>query len=108
MADEYDQAQALLQNQNDLLNEALAIGYENEQIGVETDIMLKQQREQLTGVTEKLSDIDSNLDSADSKLRRMTVRIFGDKIVQFLIIICLVIIILAIVFFKWILPLITK
>ena len=102
---QYDEAEALLNHQNDLLNEALAIGYENEQIGVETHIMLNQQNEQLRDAHGKISNIDSNLDSADSKLKRMTIRVFGDKFVQFGIIICLVIIILAIVFFKWILPL---
>ena len=102
---QYDEAAALLENQNNLLNEALAIGYENEQIGVETHIMLNQQNEQLRDAHSKLSTIDSNLDQADSKLKRMTIRIFGDKLVQFGITICLIIIILAIVFFKWILPL---
>ena len=105
MTNQYDEAASLLNHQNDLLNEALAIGYENEAIGVETHIMLNQQSEQLREAHGKISNIDSNLDTADSKLRKMTVRVFGDKFVQFGIIVCLVIIILAIIFFKWILPL---
>ncbi|EDR21667.1 vesicle transport V-snare protein vti1a, putative [Entamoeba dispar SAW760] len=104
--EEYNQAQSLLQQQNDMLSEALVIGRENEQIGAETHQMLVQQGEQLRGVNNKLDDIDSNVTIADSKLKRMTFRLITDKFVQIGIIALLIIAILLVIFIKWILPLI--
>ncbi|ELP92568.1 vesicle transport V-snare protein vti1a, putative [Entamoeba invadens IP1] len=102
MGDNYNQAQQLLQKQNAMLDEALSVGYENEQIGAETHQMLVGQREQLHSVNDKLDNIDTNVTVADSKLKRMTFRLITDKIVQIVIIVLLVLAILLVIFIKWI------
>ncbi|KAL7720530.1 t-SNARE coiled-coil-like proteiny domain-containing protein [Entamoeba marina] len=104
--EDFQQASAMMQNQNNMLDEALSIGYDNEQIGVETHQILVEGREKLTGVNETLDNIDSNVDVADSKLRRMTFRLVTDKFVQIGIIVLLVLAIMLVIFLKWILPLI--
>ncbi|KAL7712532.1 t-SNARE coiled-coil-like proteiny domain-containing protein [Entamoeba marina] len=94
--DDFQQASAMMQNQNNMLDEALSIGYDNEQIGVETHQILVEGREKLTGVNETLDNIDSNVDVADSKLRRMTFRLVTDKFVQIGIIVLLVLAIIVV------------
>ena len=51
---EYEQAQALLEQQNNTLDDTINTGLQNIQIGVETDEMLQRQTEQLRGIDAKV------------------------------------------------------
>ena len=91
------EGEALLNNQNQMLMNAINIGQENIQIADETSDMLDHQNQQLRNADKHLDNISSNADQASSTLSRMTVRAFGNKIVQFAIIGLLIVVILAIV-----------
>jgi len=98
----YDRAVA--QNQSLGRSEALAADTESTGAAILTD--LHQQRETLEGIDAKLTRADTSVDSSKGKLRRLWLRLLGDKIILTIIVIVQILIIILIVFIKWILPLI--
>ena len=102
----YEVAIKCLNEQNKALNEALGTGYEALEYGIETTIMLNEDIEQTKHINNRMYDVDAEVSKANRVLDKILFGIFGDAFVQYGIMICCAIIIVAIVFFEWVLPLI--
>jgi len=82
-----------------------AKAYESEQIGAAIMTDLHSQRERLEVVDSKLSATDAIMDRASSKLKRMYWRVVSSRFILISIIIVEILIIICMVFFRWIIKL---
>ena len=83
-----------------------AKAYESEQIGAAIMTDLHHQREQLQVVDSNLTQMDTVMDRAKSKLTRMYWRVVTDRVALYAIIAVQILTIICMVFFRWVLPLI--
>ena len=90
------------------LGRSEALAYDTEATGAAVLTDLHAQRQQLEGIDAKLTRADTSVDSSKGKLRRLWVKVLGDKIILSIIITVQALTIFLIIFCKWLLPLIPK
>jgi len=105
---EYDQKTRLLvgserlQGARERLNDTRRLAHETEELGVDTLVDMKKQREQLEKARDRLDEVDSNVTRARQVLAAMSRRVVTNKLILLFIILILTAAIAIVVYFKWI------
>lgn len=78
--------------------------YESEEVGASVATKLRGQREQLERTNDRLTDMDDTMSGARGKLRRLGVRVMGDKIILWIIIVVESLTLFFMIFGKFVIP----